>query len=78
MPHHGVGAVASGGAPDLRASAVPFDAESFREVVKGGILLDRGMPRFPEMSEPKLDALRHYIRAQASAPSAKVERAHGP
>jgi quinohemoprotein ethanol dehydrogenase len=61
---HGPGAVAGGTAPDLRASPVVLDPESFATVVKGG-LEPRGMPKFAELSDHELDALRNYIRYRA-------------
>ena len=61
---HGAGAIAGGGAPDLRASLSPLVAASFASVVRGGVG-DRGMPKFEELTDRELDALRHYIRARA-------------
>jgi quinohemoprotein ethanol dehydrogenase len=69
---HGAGAMAGGGAPDLRASAVPLNAASFTAVVRGGVEA-RGMPRYDELSDRELEALRHYIRARAQ----KVTRPDG-
>jgi len=63
---HGVGAVASGGAPDLRASGIPLDPDTFANVVQGGLLLSRGMPGFPDLDGKELEALRLYIRGQAT------------
>lgn len=75
MVCHGIEAVAGGSAPDLRMSAVPLSAESFSAVVKDGVLIERAMPRFDEMTSDDLDALRHYIRRQArrSPQSAAVQ-----
>ncbi len=42
---HGFVMIAGGHAPDLRASGVPLSAEAFKQVVKQGSLLSRGMPR---------------------------------
>ena len=61
---HGPGAVAGGTAPDLRASPMPLNAALFSLTVRTGIEA-RGMPRFSELSERELDALRHYIRYRA-------------
>ncbi len=61
---HGAGAIAGGGAPDLRASLSPLVKESFAGVVRGGLEV-RGMPKFEELSDRELEALRHYIRARA-------------
>jgi quinohemoprotein ethanol dehydrogenase len=65
---HGAGAIAGGGAPDLRASAVPLNPAAFAAAVKNGIE-SRGMPKFPELSSQELDALRHYLRSRARAPA---------
>lgn len=69
---HGAGAIAGGGAPDLRASAVPLGASSFATVVRVGVEA-KGMPAFEELSDHELEALRHYIRARAR----KVTRPDG-
>jgi quinohemoprotein ethanol dehydrogenase len=62
---HGVGAVAGGYAPDLRASTVPLLAEAFAQVVRRGDLAALGMPRFDWLKDEELDALRHYLRRRA-------------
>jgi quinohemoprotein ethanol dehydrogenase len=61
---HGEGAIAGGGAPDLRASAVPMNPPAFTAAVRGGNEV-RGMPRFGELSDRELSALRHYLRDRA-------------
>jgi quinohemoprotein ethanol dehydrogenase len=61
---HGAGAIAGGGAPDLRASLAPLVPASFTALVRGGNEI-RGMPKFEELSDRELEALRHYIRARA-------------
>ena len=61
---HGAGAIAGGMAPDLRASVVPLDPPAFATLVKGG-LEARGMPKFAELSDRDLEALRHFIRMNA-------------
>jgi quinohemoprotein ethanol dehydrogenase len=61
---HGAGAIAGGGAPDLRASLSPLVAQSFASVVRGGNEV-RGMPKFDELTDRELEALRQYIRARA-------------
>lgn len=61
---HGAGAIAGGGAPDLRASAAALGAASFATVVRGGVEA-RGMPKYDELTDRELEALRHYIRARA-------------
>lgn len=67
---HGVGAIAGGMAPDLRASAIPLDQEAFASVVRDGARSARAMPAFPHLTDDYLTALRHYIRQQAMAASA--------
>jgi quinohemoprotein ethanol dehydrogenase len=61
---HGPGAVAGGAAPDLRASQVPLNAATFASTVRTG-LEARGMPRFEELTDRELEALRNYIRYRA-------------
>ena len=75
---HGPGAIAAGQAPDLRASAVVLSAEAFAAVVGSGALLSRGMPRYAEFSEARLEELRHYIRRQASSALARTPPARTP
>ncbi len=62
---HGTAAVAGGYAPDLRASSVPLSADAFAAIVRDGGLVARGMPEYPELGPPELEALRHYIRQRA-------------
>ena len=69
---HGPGAIAAGQAPDLRASQVVLSAEAFAAVVKGGALLTRGMPRYAEFTDARLEELRHYIRRQAGSALSRV------
>jgi quinohemoprotein ethanol dehydrogenase len=44
----------------LRASPAPLDAVSFSAVVREGALVPNGMPRFEELDEAMLAALRQY------------------
>lgn len=62
---HGLGAVAGGAAPDLRESPMILFANAFRSVVKGGELLERGMPRFEELSDAEVENIRQYLRSRA-------------
>lgn len=64
---HGMGAVAAGIAPDLRASPIPSSAEAFDAVVRQGALIERGMPRFDQLDDTQMAALRQYIRSRAFA-----------
>ena len=68
---HGPGAVAGGSAPDLRASTIPLSKADFAAVVRDGRLESRGMPKFPELNDRELEALRHYIRYRASLAAGK-------
>lgn len=61
------GAVSGGVAPDLRASAIPLTREAFADVVSGGSLRSRGMPRFADLGPEDVEAIRHYIRSQVPA-----------
>jgi aldose sugar dehydrogenase len=70
---HGLGVLAGNGAPDLRASAVPLTASSFEQVVRKGALAERGMPAFEDLDATALEALRHYIRAEANTALASVK-----
>ncbi|WP_349356848.1 PQQ-dependent dehydrogenase, methanol/ethanol family [Sphingobium nicotianae] len=78
MGCHGAGAVAAGGAPDLRASPVVLDAESFKTVVHGGMLKPNGMPGFDTLSDQQLLQIRNYIRQQAAAKQDSKHRGSGP
>jgi len=62
---HGMGVVAGGIAPDLRASPVLLSPEAFVHVVRDGALAPRGMPPFPELTDAQLEALRHFVRQKA-------------
>jgi quinohemoprotein ethanol dehydrogenase len=62
---HGMGAVAGGAAPDLRASAAVLDGELFERIVRDGALTQAGMPRFADLTDGELETLRHYVRQQA-------------
>jgi len=62
---HGMGAIAGGAAPDLRASAVLLDSEAFDRIVRGGALTQSGMPAFADLTDAELEALRHYVRQEA-------------
>lgn len=63
---HGSLGVGINHGPDLRRSPVTPSAESFRMVVRDGVLKARGMPPFPEMSEQVREDIRTYLRAVAA------------
>jgi len=67
MGCHGAAARSPGSAPDLRASPVHHDRAAFLQVVRQGALAERGMPPFPELTDDQVEALMHYIEAQARA-----------
>jgi quinohemoprotein ethanol dehydrogenase len=62
---HGFGAIAAGGAPDLRASAIVTDQSSFDRVVIKGALESAGMPKFYELTPAETGAIRQYILSRA-------------
>lgn len=62
---HGSAAISGGGAPDLRAAASTADSGVFRSIVRDGILVPRGMPKYPEFSDDQVEALRQYLRFRA-------------
>jgi quinohemoprotein ethanol dehydrogenase len=64
---HGMGAVSGGQAPDLRFSSAALDPPVFAGIVREGLLLPGGMPRFEELPDGDLDALRQYLRAQSTS-----------
>jgi len=64
---HGVQAIGGSYVPDLRASLVPHSPEAFKAIVQGGALEGRGMPKFGELSDDDLEALRHYLGDRARA-----------
>ena len=63
---HGSNAVAAGTAPDLRTSAALLDAPTLRSIVHDGALTANGMPKFEELDDQALAALRHYLRQEAA------------
>jgi quinohemoprotein ethanol dehydrogenase len=62
---HGKDAVSAGMAPDLRESAIALHLDSLRTIVSEGALLQKGMPRFEDMTEDQLRKIHAYIRARA-------------
>jgi quinohemoprotein ethanol dehydrogenase len=69
---HGFMAVSGGVAPDLRASTLALDPAAFRNVVKGGVLEARGMPRFGELSDAQVDEVYWYVRQRARVDAARL------
>ena len=62
---HGVAVIGGGHAPDLRASSVPLDSDTFKSVVHKGALVSNGMPKFEEFPDDQLNDLRQFIRSEA-------------
>ncbi|MBW7945927.1 MAG: c-type cytochrome, partial [Sphingomonadaceae bacterium] len=78
---HGPTALSGGAAPDLLRSAMPLDFDAMKTVLREGVLLERGMPRFEELSDDEIAGLQHFIRkrareVQAADPRASVSRGH--
>jgi quinohemoprotein ethanol dehydrogenase len=71
---HGTAAVSGGMAPDLRESPLALNLESFRAVVKNGVL-DRGMPRFKDHTDEEIEALFHFVRQEARNSATKTAAA---
>lgn len=71
VPCHGVGVVAAGSAPDLRASQAVLSTDALRRILQHGALLQGGMPNFAQLSNGDVEALRQYIIARARAPDNK-------
>jgi quinohemoprotein ethanol dehydrogenase len=63
---HGAGVHATGTpGPDLRESGIALDLASFRELLKSGALMERGMPRFEYLTDDQTRQIHAYIRAKA-------------
>jgi quinohemoprotein ethanol dehydrogenase len=62
---HGNNAIAAGVAPDLRESQVALKLESFSPVVRDGVLIERGMPRFDNLSPTDVRQIHAFVRAKA-------------
>ena len=77
---HGQRLVAAGNAPDLRGSMLPQSGPAFAAVVRDGLLVPKGMPRFEELTDAQLDDIRQYVRAEARkvATGAPAKPAPGP
>ena len=75
---HGTAVISGGAAPDLRASPIPLTKEGFSQVVRGGTLVSRGMPRFEDIDDAELEAIRYYIRGRAVLDVRAAAAAHKP
>lgn len=64
---HGDRAISAGVAPDLRESSVALDLASLSAVVRDGVLIERGMPRFDQLTPANIRQIHAYVRANARA-----------
>ena len=72
---HGRHARSSGSpGPDLRESSLALDKQAFLQVVKGGALLSRGMPRYDQLTRDQALQIWMYIR-QAAREAKQAEAA---
>ena len=63
---HGVGFQSAGApGPDLRESGIALQLDSFRQLLKSGALIERGMPKFDRLSDEHIRQLHAFIRAKA-------------
>jgi quinohemoprotein ethanol dehydrogenase len=65
-------------APDLRESTLALHQDSFRSIVRDGILVPKLMPRFDELSDSQLEAIYIYVRAGARASLSHTMQQSGP
>lgn len=63
---HGLDLHATGApGPDLRETPVALDLEEFATLLKEAPLLERGMPRYEDLSDDEIRQLHAYIRSSA-------------
>ncbi len=63
---HGVGMQSAGTpGPDLRELGIALNLADLRTVLKDGLLLEKGMPRFEHLTDDQIRQLHAYIRARA-------------
>ena len=63
---HGQLAISGGYGPDLRASAFPFLEDGFRSLLREGPMVATGMPKWDDLSDEDIAAIRQYIRSRAA------------
>jgi quinohemoprotein ethanol dehydrogenase len=63
---HGQLAIGGGYGPDLRASEFPFLEDGFRALLRDGPLVATGMPKWDDLSDQDIVAIRQYIRSRAA------------
>jgi quinohemoprotein ethanol dehydrogenase len=75
---HGRELEAAGGpGPDLRESGIAMDPEAFWSVLHDGALIERGMPRYSQLTREEAMAIRAYIRRSAREVLAAQKQAGG-
>jgi quinohemoprotein ethanol dehydrogenase len=63
---HGVGFSSPGSpGPDIRESAIALHLDTFSQLLKGGAMMENGMPKFVHLSDHQIRQLHAYIRARA-------------
>jgi quinohemoprotein ethanol dehydrogenase len=63
---HGRDVISAGSpGPDLRESPLAMDPAAFRQIVRQGTLIERGMPRYDALRDRQVDQLYHYVRQEA-------------
>ncbi len=62
---HGAGAIATGGAPDLRGAGAMRDKAVLTAVLREGLLVENGMPRFGNISDSEINNIFQYVRSRA-------------
>jgi quinohemoprotein ethanol dehydrogenase len=73
---HGVDAVASGNAPDLRGSQIAFNRTAFKALLRNGSMISRGMPPFDDLTDDEIENIYQYIRSQARQKDVIRHRQH--
>jgi quinohemoprotein ethanol dehydrogenase len=63
---HGVGLQSTGTpGPDLRESAIALDLTRLTDLLKSGVLIQQGMPRFEYLTDEQIRQIYIYIRAKS-------------
>ncbi len=50
--------------PDRRESGTMTSYPAFRAIIAEGVLLEKSMPMFDDLTENEIEAVYHYIRHQ--------------
>ncbi len=59
--------------PDLRESALATDLAAFTAVLREGVLAQRGMPLYDDLTDEDIEGLYHYVRYGASTYGQEVD-----